>query len=494
MKAMRHLIPRIENIFFAAVFFGIAAGGHRLLNFDGDLPRHLLMGRLILQTRTVPTIDVFSFRTTGFPAIPHEWLSQVIFAGVYEWLGLNGVVLLAALIMMLVWMAVFREAQSQSRSLFFSLLFTALAAGAGQIHVLPRPHIFTYLLTAIWIALLERAGKKDPGKWWLFPLIMLVWVNLHGMFVLGIVLWGIYLIGSFLDQPSRAWFSEPRTKSMLLAGAFSLIATLLSPSGIHIWETIISLGSNSYITSKITEYQSANFHLPETWLFLALLLLTITGFSRAKKVGWTHTLLTVAFTFLALYTSRMIPLFAIVVAPLTAKTIAEWIRDEHPKSRFAAFEGRIAQTNSSANGWIWIPLAVLGTTFLFQQGIALDAEGKGNVFDDRFFPVRAVDWLESHSQDGRMFNEFDWGGYLLLRLWPREQIFMDGHTHIYGEVLTREYEQVITLSPGWEEVLEKYNIAWAILRAANPVGDALSAREWREVYRDETAVILKREP
>lgn len=281
---------------------------------------------------------------------------------------------------------------------------------------------------------------------------------------------------------------------MLLAGASSLIATFFSPSGVHIWETIISLGSNSYITSKITEYQSANFHLPETWLFLALLLFTITGFARAKNIGWTHILLTVAFAFLALYTSRMIPLFAVVVAPVTATAFAEWIREEHPRSRFAAFEGRIAGTNSSANGWIWILLVILGTAFLFQQGIALDAEGKGNVFDDQFFPVRAVDWLEANPQDGRMFNEFDWGGYLLLRLWPREQIFMDGHTHIYGEALTREYEQVATLSPGWEKVFEKYDIAWAILRAANPLEDALFARGWREVYRDETAVILSREP
>ena len=516
MKLINFFLPRLEYIFFAAVFFGIAAGGHRLLNFDGDLPRHLLMGGLILQTRTVPTVDVFSFRTTGFPGIPHEWLSQVIFAGIYDWLGLNGVVLLTALIVMLVWMVVFREARSQSRSLFFPLFFTALAAGASQIHVLPRPHIFTYLLTAVWLALLERVGKKDMGKWWLFPLLMLIWVNLHGMFVLGIMLWGIYLVGSFLDsgrnpkvllsepanpevelqdsikRPGFQILSKRKTKSMLLAGASSLIATFFSPSGAHIWETIVSLGSNTYITSKISEYQSENFHLPETWLFLVLLLLTMMGFARAKNIGWTHILLTVAFAFLALYTSRMIPLFAIVVAPVAAKAFAEWIREEHPQSRFAAFEGRIARTNSSANGWVWILLVVLGTTFLFQQGIALDAEAKGNVFDDPFFPVRAVDWLDSNPQEGHVFNEFDWGGYLLLKLWPRHQIFMDGHTHIYGEALTREYEQVVALGDGWQNVLDKYPIEWAIIHTESGISKALQENGWKVLYKDETAVILRR--
>ena len=492
MKLISRFIPRLEHIFFAAVFWGIAANGHRLLNFDGDLPRHLLMGKLILQDRSVPTVDIFSFRTTGFRAIPHEWLSQIIFSGMYEWLGLNGVVLLTALIIMLVWMAVFHNAKTHSNSLFLSLIVTVLAAGASQIHVLPRPHIFTYLLTAAWIMLLEHATKRDAVKWWLFPLVMLLWVNMHGMFVLGIILWGIYLSGDFLDHPSWAWFSERRIRSLMLGGVLSLIATTLSPSGIHIWETIISLGSNSYITSKITEYQSANFQLPETWPFLILLSLTTMGLARASKVGWTYILLTIGFTFLALYTSRMIPLFAIVVSPVAAGAISKWLRDEHSKSRFALFEERITKTNSSANGWIWIVLVILGTTILLQKGTVISPDGSSNVFDRNFFPVHAVDWLETHPQSGHMYNEFDWGGYILLKTWPEYQIFMDGHTHIYGETLTREYEQVSTLRTGWEEVLEKYQVEWAIVRSDSAIAVALKSFAWEAVYEDNTAVILQK--
>jgi hypothetical protein len=492
MRLKNFLLPRLEYIFFAAIVLGIAANGPRLLNFDGDLPRHLLMGRLILQTQSVPTVDVFSFRTTGFPAIPHEWLSQVMLAGIYEWLGLNGIVLFSAVLMMAVWILVFREAENRSRSLLISLLLVILAAGAAQLHVLPRPHLFTYLLSGIWVALLEQIKKTSSKKWWFLPLIMLVWVNLHGMFVLGILLWGIYLAGDFLDRPSKAWFTEAKTKAMTLGGVFSLLATLFSPSGIHIWGTIISLGSNSYITSKITEYQSANFHLPETWLFLALLLLVITGFARSRQIGWTPLLLTITFTFLALYTSRMIPLFAILITPVTAKALADWVREDYPASRLIKFEERLMLTNSSVNGWIWIVVVVFGIAILFQQGIALDTERKGNVFDEHFFPVRAVDWLESNPQEGHMLNEFDWGGYILLRLWPREQIFMDGHTHIYGEALTREYETVVLLGEGWEDVLKKYQIQWAIVRAHAPIAQKLKANGWEILYQDETAVILRK--
>src|SRR5512145_202855 len=101
MKLIRFFLPRIEYILFAAIFWGIAASGPRILNFDGDLPRHILTGNLVLQTQSVPTSDIFSFRTVRFPSFPHEWLTQVLFAAIYNWLGLDGIVLLTALAVML---------------------------------------------------------------------------------------------------------------------------------------------------------------------------------------------------------------------------------------------------------------------------------------------------------------------------------------------------------------------------------------------------------
>lgn len=494
MRLLRFFLPRIEYILLIAIFWGIAASGPRILNFDGDLPRHIRSGNLILQTRNVATTDIFSFRTTGHPSFPHEWLSQVLFAAVYNWLGLDGIVLLTALVLMLTWGIVFRLATHRSNSLFASLLLIALGTAAAQIHVLPRPHIFTYLLTAIWLTLLERINQNKTRSWWVLPLVMLLWVNLHGMFVLGMLLWGIYLVGDFLDHPSRNWFASQKTKSLLLAGGLSLLATFLSPSGPGIWEAIVSLGSNSYITSKIPEYQSADFHLPETWPFLIILVLTMIGLARSReRISWKDTLLVAAFTGMALYTSRMIPLFAIAVAPSAAKVSADWIRKEYARSKLLAVEENISKTNADANGLVWVFGIVLIAGMLLRSGGTIDPQGRGNSFDPRFFPVEAVAWLEAHPQQGRMFNEFDWGGYLLLRLWPTQQIFMDGHTHIYGEALTREYERVITLDEGWEDILETYDVDWVIMRQNSPLVRALSTLEnWEVAYEDKTAVILVR--
>ena len=493
MKLIRFFLPRIEHILFAAIFWGIVASGPRILNFDGDLPRHLLNGSLILQTGHVATTDIFSFRTVGFPSIPHEWLAQVIFSGVYQGLGLNGVILLTALLILATWIVVFRETMVKSNSLFASLFLTVLAMTATQIHVLPRPHIFTYILTAVWVHLLERADDRKIPVRWILPLLMLLWVNVHGMFVIGIGICGIYLFGSFLDQPSITWLSTDKAKTLLIGGGLSLAATFLSPSGFHIWGAIASLSSNSYITSKIPEYQSANFHLPETWPYIILLLLTILGMARTKTT-WTHALLIAAFTGLSLYTSRMLPLFAIIAVPIAAKAIAGSIHQEYPQSRLLRIEENISRINSSSNGFIWIIAVILLAGGLLLSGRTIDPGNRANVFDKQFFPVNAVDWLEAHPQQGHMFNEFDWGGYLLLRLYPEQQIFMDGHTHIYGEELTKEYERVISLAPGWEQILAKYDVTWVIVRRNSPLVNALSqSDDWTVSYQDDTAIILTRQ-
>ena len=493
-KLVRFLLPRLEYILLMAIFWGIVSSGPRLLNFDGDLPRHILNGNLILQTKQVATTDVFSFRTAGMPSFPHEWLSQAIFALAYNWLGLDGIVLLTALVITLTWGLVYQRAFQSSNNFFMALGLTALGMAASQIHVLPRPHIFSYLLLAVWITVLDSIFHRRSRSWWLLPLLMLIWVNMHGMFVLGMLILAAYLVGDFVNQPSREWFGKPETRSLLLGSGFSLLATFLSPSGPEIWKAIASLGSNAYITSKVSEYQSANFHLPETWPFLLLLVLTILGFARTgERASWVSILVVVGFTALALYSSRMIPIFAVVVTPIAAQMTAGWTRVGFAQSRVWKTEENIRKLNADFNGLIWLVVALVLAIFLIRSGTALDPEGRGNVFDPRVFPVEAVSWLETHAPEGRMFNEFDWGGYLLLRLWPGQQIFMDGHTHIYGEVLTREYEQVITLDPGWEDVLEKYDIRWVIMRREAPLVRALSRSDaWRIAHEDPTTVILIR--
>lgn len=491
MNWKRIFIPRIEYIFLASVFWGIAASGPKMLNLDGDLPRHLLVGHLTIETAKVSTVDIFSYRTVGFPSYPHEWLAQVLLALSYKIFGLNSVVLLVSLLITLTFAVVFRNVR-QASSPLITLTFTGLALSTSAIHILPRPHVFTYLLTAIWVFHMEKVRVGQSRAWWLFPIIMLIWVNIHGMFLLGILIWLAYIVGGVFDHGMKTWWQLSKIRLLFIGGLASIPVSFLSPSGPEIWKVILELGSNTYITSRIPEYQSANFHLPGTWPFILMLVLLVTGLAlNSKRIPWSHVLILAGFTTLALYSSRMIPIFAIVTAPIAAQAFTDWLKTEKPQSKFVQLEIFIRTMEAESGGMVWVFVTALAVTLLFTSGKSIDPQHKGNIFDKQVFPIAAVDWLKDHPQSGRMLNDFNWGGYILLETWPKYQIFMDGHTHIFGETLTREYEQVITTSQGWGTVIDKYQIEWAIFPTTSKLANALASKGWITLYQDRTAIILR---
>jgi len=143
------IIPRIGDILFLAIFISVIGLGSRLLNMDGDLGRHLTIGNYILNSLSIPTRDIFSHTMEGFPLTPHEWLAQIVFSISYRIAGLDGVVILCALVIATTFTLVYKQCIKQSNMLLISILMTVLAAAAASVHWLARPHIFTLLFTVL---------------------------------------------------------------------------------------------------------------------------------------------------------------------------------------------------------------------------------------------------------------------------------------------------------------------------------------------------------
>src|SRR5690606_9714352 len=136
--------------------------------------------------------------------------------------------------------------------------------------------IFTFLMLALWLKVLVdlRAGKTK--RWWLLPVIMLVWANLHGAFIAGFVIWAIFGIGTAWDAfwrrlPAGADLPAGCWRSYLFGGVASLIATLANPSGIGLWATSAGYIGNRYLVGHTAEYLPPNFHEPVTWPFLLMI-------------------------------------------------------------------------------------------------------------------------------------------------------------------------------------------------------------------------------
>jgi hypothetical protein len=340
---------------------------------------------------------------------------------------------------------------------------------------------------------------------------MLFWANLHGAFITGFATWALYGIGlgwdafwrrsspeddltSAVGVPGR--LPEHFWRYFLLGGLAALLATLANPAGFGLWGTSVGYVGNQYLVGHTAEYLPPNFHSASTWPFLILIGLTVVLLGiQSRPPQAAHVFPLAAWLVMGLYSARNVPLFAILAAPVLASALADWLVIHMPMrtlvKRWVEMDQRLLRTELSLRGLLW-PVLVSALVFLgLRSGTPLDFQQRGNAFDPQVFPVEAVDWLVEHPQPGKVFNYFPWGGYLLYRGWPDQTVFIDGQTDFYGEALTRQYEQVLTVSPGWENVLGQYDVNWVIMPSDSQLaGTLLAAPEWRAVYQDNTAVIL----
>jgi hypothetical protein len=487
-----YLLPTLASVLFAVVLASAYTMGPRMLNMDGDLGRHLTVGEYILDTHTIPLHDIFSHTLPGEALTPHEWLSQVLFTLFFRLFGLSGPVLLSAVCVSLAIWITFRAAFIKSESLLAALFCVVIGMAASSLHWLTRPHIFTFLFLALWLKGLEqmRYGRKGYIPAWIWmTLLMLIWANMHGAFIAGFAVWLIYGVSYCWDrwvERDEADYSSGFGRIFLITGGMSFFATLINPDGPGLWKTSIGYLGNQYLVGHTAEYLSPNFHLSTFWPFLLMLMMGLALFGLADKRRRTVDLvLFIAWGAMALISARNIPLFVLVSVPLLSVTLKEVVDLFGEQAKFfdnlRSFDRRLSRVESAARGLVW-PILIVVIAF-FLTGIGFGRES--NRFDSRVFPVAAVDWLADHPQQGEVFNYFPWGGYLLYRNWPETRVFIDGQTDFYGESLTRSYEQVISLQPGWEDVLAKYGVGWVLIPADEPLSSELARRsEWKEVYHD----------
>jgi hypothetical protein len=493
-----------------ALFLGVVGLGPRLLNIDGDLGRHLTIGQYILDSHSIPTRDIFSHTMTDAPLTPHEWLAQVLYALAYRLGGLNGVVLLCALLISFAFTLCFRQTLARSNLVLVALAWTILVAAASSLHWLARPHLFTLLVIPLWTGQLERIRHGMRSRWWFLPLLMLLWANLHGAFIAGFVIWGMYLGGEAWDRwlgnapgakkkggsPESQGNSNQILPVLLLGGATAFLATFINPSGWHLWTTSLGYIRNRYLVSHTAEYLPPNFHDPSAWPFMLMLFTCLLLLGRKRvSLPAVSVLLLAGWSIMALYSVRNVPIYALVGAPILAEISAEQVRQARLLATFERLNQRLASVEASLRGVLWPALLVALVGLALFCGASLDFSGVGNRFDPVIFPVGAVDWLVANPPPGEMFNYFPWGGYLLYRAWPEHKVFIDGQTDFYGESLTRQYEQVITLGDGWRQVLEQYQVGWVLMPPKSELVQALSADPgWKMVYQDTSAAVLFHEP
>lgn len=481
------LFPSIGALLFSAAFILSLASGAQMLSIDSDLGRHLTLGNYILDHRVIPTGNLFSHTLTGQSRPPYEWLSQVMFAVSYRLLGLDGVILLTAIIISVSIFVVYQHSIRRSGSPLVALLVLLLVVASSSIHWLPRPHIVTYIVLAIWINKLEQVRRNEKTVLYVFPLLMLFWANLHGGFIFGFLALAAYFAGWLWDRRQNRSTGETG-KKYLLIGLISLGASILTPDLWRNWEAVLN-NRSAFILSRTAETMPPDFTDPSTAPFAILLALTVVfPLANRKAISAAHLFLLSGLGALSLLMARNIPLFSIACAPL----LAEWISAKaNQLPAWKKLDTRFINLSTSSKPFLFpLIVTILAIGFFAYR----HSEGRQTYqFNPQIFPVRAADWLEQNPMQGNMFNEVNWGGYLLYRLWPRDLVFTDSQSDFYGEPLMRDYETILLAQNNWRDLLEKYAINWVIVPARSPLAAALiSDSNWVTNYQDSAAVIIQR--
>jgi hypothetical protein len=484
----RFVLPRLQDFFFVLILAGALLSGSRMLNVDSDLGRHLTLGQYILASHEIPTHDVLSFTKTGESRPPYEWLAQVLLAVAYRLLDLDGVVLLTSLVIAVSFSVIYTDSVERSDAPILALLVVAWAAAASSLHWVARPHVFSFLFFAIWLSRLDKLRRNERVALWQFPALMLIWVNTHGGFIYGFLACAAYLAGwlfDFLRKSSTRLIGE----RLLIVCVTSLVASILTPDLWRNWNAVLN-NRSAYILSRTVETMPPDFSSPAIWPFIALLFLALILVLRLRtQIAAGHIFLLGSLGILGFSMARNIPFFAIAAAPI----LAAWLRESLKRLTVClTIEEGFARIDMALRGYIWSALAVLLAIGFFAYR---EAKTQTSLYElsPGVFPVAAVNWIESNSHPGNMFNDFNWGGYLLFKLWPSQRVFVDSQSDFYGEQFIHQYAGILGGDENWEAELSRYHVDWIIIPPSAGLAEkARLSSNWSVVYQDNIAVVIVR--
>lgn len=472
---------------------------------DTDTWWHLKTGQLIWQQGRIPLSDPFSHTVAGAPWIDHGWLVQAILWPFYQAFGLGGLALLLAAAITLTFAIVYKQCAGRP---YLAALAVLLAAISSSVVWAIRPQIASLLLTAAVTFLLYRYRESGQARWlWPIPLLVVMWVNCHGGFVIAFILLGCHLVGEVLNRllhsdPERPLpAAQPRLRPLLLTLLACLPATLLNPNTYKMLPYAFQTVSIGPLQDFIQEWAAPDFHSVQLQPFVWLLLLTLgaLGLSR-RRANWIDLAMLLIFAYMALLAVRNVALFALIAPPILTRHAAAAIRDMTRLPRLA-WLGTLVSAGAPARPRRGLPLLNL---LLLALILTAAGAGIGLVLvhlDDpatwgRGLPLDAAAYMASEEIPGKMYNTYNWGGYLIWSLYPAAPVFVDGRTDLYalnGHVLD-DYVQIHLARPGWQELLASYDIGHAVTEREGMLALALAEAEaWTLVYQDDLAVIYEQE-
>ena len=504
------VIPSVSDVVFITLLFGLSCGAlGRLLLRDASIGWHIRNGQQMLLTHQITRTDLFSSTMSGRPWFAWEWLYDVVFAGIDRTLGLNGVVFYTAAIVAATFVLVFSLTMRRGGNLPITVFLLILALGASAVHFLARPHVVSWLLTAVWFELLDSASAMSYRRLLWLPPIMLLWVNVHGGFVLGFLLLAVYLASDAIDMVTHRSQRNEIVIHLKWLGSTTLLvfaASFINPYTYHLHEHVVHYLTDKFLMNHISEFLSPDFHGAAQQCFALLVLIAIIAVGSARRKLSTQRLLVLLFVvYSGFYATRSLPtsalLMTLIIAPVLSQTqsalaisnhVAQWLRG--PAAWFEAFGGRMMNLEGKLSGHLWLVIAFgLGLWACAHSGRIGSEPVINAYFDAKRFPVQAAEAIAERKIPGPIFSLDYWGGYLIYRLYPQVQVVADDRHDLYGDRFFKDFLKIVLVQPGWSETLDKLQVNWVLMPPDSTLANMLRLQPgWKIEYEDQTAVLMRR--
>jgi hypothetical protein len=474
-------------------------------NYQTDLWHHLARGRLLVEGGERVDDDRFTYTVPGRPFRDVNWGWQAAFYGLYLVGGLPLVQAANSAVLALAVGLLFRLARRRSGSPAAACAACLFAFfGLWQLLII-RPQSLSLLLFVVLLNVLDAAERR-PRLLALPPLVLAVWVNLHGGFPIGLVLLGAYTLGEVLG----AWFQAPNPDDVrgahaprpfgaalracwpwLASCAASAAATLANPYG---WRVYDYVGRTSAAARgrRIDEWLPPGLDSLTGKVWAASVVLTLALFALPGRRPRLRDVVVLACFLPATCGSvRMVAWWLLVSAPVLAAQLAA----AAPRLR-ALDAGDDRPSPSAATACAALALGcLLCLPWLEHFNPALRLPGRGHRTEE---DLQAVADRLADGPGGRLFTRFAWGEYLGWALAPRHTVFMDGRIEIFPDEVWGQYAAVTRGRADWEEILDGYGVDALVLDATGYHGQLLplverSGRWRREMERGDAVLFVRQE-
>jgi hypothetical protein len=504
------LFPSLTDIAFLMPIMYLFAGldGAKTMLSDGDTGWHIRTGEWILSNGRVPTADMFSFTKAGEPWYAWEWLWDVLFAWMHQHWGMESVVIASVLMLCTTAALLYRLVDRTCGNALISAAVTFTAVTASALHWLARPHLVTLLFTIIFLSILARAHAGRVKLLFVLPLLMVLWTNLHGGFLVGIILIGGYAAGELLEatlEPSAQRRRELLARSVpyLLAAGACLLATFVNPYTYNLHVHIFEYLREPYHQENIIEFLSPSFHPVKARYFEVLLALGVVASCwKMYRREFAPALLILFWAHAALFSARNIPIYVLVASPaiaqaltwalglLSVANVAGWFK--RSISGLIDLAAGIGHVDRIARLHVVSACGLMLVAVLMYSPVA--AGKLRAAYDSNSYPERAMQ-TDAIRSAGAIFTDDEWGDYLIYRLYPRTKVFIDGRSDFYGPVFGKAYLDVLAVKHNWERTLSQYRVDAVLLRADSALSGALKqSSNWRTVYDDGMAIVFRPAP